>query len=139
MSYHATLKLESVEGPGLRFGAAMDQARITLDGVREATEPSPMQLVLAAVGGCTGMDVISILRKQRQQVTGYEVEVNAERAEQHPKVYTAIEVIHRIRGRDLREAGVAEAIRLSDTKYCSVHAMLQSTVKISSRYELVAE
>lgn len=139
MSYNAKLRLEKLEGPGLRFGAEMDRTRMTLDGAREATEPSPMQLVLAAVGGCTGMDVISILRKQRQQVTGYELEVIAERAEQHPKVYTAIEVIHRVRGRGLREAGVAEAIRLSDTKYCSVHAMLQSTVKITSRYEIVSE
>jgi putative redox protein len=139
MKSNAKLKLETVEGAGLRFGVEVARVRMTMDSGPEATAPSPMQAVLAAVGGCTGMDVISILRKQRQQVTGYELEVSAERSEQHPKVFTSIEVVHRVRGRDLREAGLAEAIRLSDTKYCSVHAMLEGSVKLTSRYEIIPE
>ena len=135
----AKLHLETVEGTALRFGAETGRVRLTLDSGPEVDAPSPMEAVLVALGCCTGMDVISILRKQRQQVTGYEVEVIAERAEQHPKVFTAMEVVHRVRGRDLREAGVAEAIRLSDTKYCSVHAMLRASVRLSSRYEIVPE
>mgnify|MGYP001589075818 FL=1 len=86
------------------------------------------------------MDVISILRKKRQQVTGYEVVVNAERRmNEHPKLYTKIEVVHRVRGRDISPVAVEEAVRLSDTKYCAVHAMLGPGVPIASRYEIVPE
>ena len=83
------------------------------------------------------MDVISILRKQRQQVTGYEIEVTAERREEHPRAYTRIDILHRVRGHDVSPAAVEEAIRLSDTKYCSVHAMLAPAVTMTSRFEIL--
>jgi putative redox protein len=96
--------------------------------------------VQAALGGCTAMDVISILRKKRQPVTGYEVEVFAERrTDQHPRIFTRMEIIHRVRGRGINPATVAEAIELSDTKYCAVHAMLEHTVAITSRFEITEE
>ena len=139
MSSVARLRLESLEAPGLRFRADMDTVSIVLDSTPGHTDSNPMQALLAAVGGCSGMDVISILRKKRQQVTGYEIEVVAERAEQHPRVYTRIEVIHRVRGRDLSAVAIEEAIRLSDTKYCSIHAMLEPKVALSSRFEIVPE
>ena len=139
MSSVARLRLESLEAPGLRFRADMDTVSIVLDSTPGHTDSNPMQALLAAVGGCSGMDVISILRKKRQQVTGYEIEVVAERAEQHPRVYTRIEVIHRVRGRDLSAVAIEEAIRLSDTKYCSIHAMLEPKVALSSRSEIVPE
>ena len=139
MSSVARLRLESLEAPGLRFRADTDKVSIVLDSTPGHTDPNPMQAMLAAVGGCSGMDVISILRKKRQQVTGYEIEVVAERAEQHPRVYTRIEVIHRVRGRDLSAVAIEEAIRLSDTKYCSIHAMLEPKVALSSRFEIVPE
>jgi putative redox protein len=132
----ASLDLATVE-EGYRFDVHVGQAAYTLDTNDAAGFASPMQAVLAAVGGCTGMDVIGILRKMRQQVTGYTVEVIAERRDEHPRVYTAIEVVHRLRGRDLKPASVAEAIRLSDEKYCSVHAMLAPTVPMTSRFEIV--
>jgi putative redox protein len=137
MSDHAELTLETIEGTGLRFHVDMGEVQTTLDSGHGVTAPSPMQAVLAAVGGCTGMDVISILRKKRQHVTGYEVSVTAERATEHPRAFTRIEVVHRLRGRDLSIAAVEEAIRLSDTKYCSVHAMLAPTVAMTSRYEIL--
>jgi putative redox protein len=83
------------------------------------------------------MDVIGILRKQRQVVLGYEVAVLGERAAEHPRKFTRIEVVHRLRGRDLKPSCIEEAMRLSETKYCSVHATLAPAVEIVSRYEII--
>ncbi len=136
----ATVSLETVAGTGMRFGARMGDFTLGLDTGPEATAPTPMDVVLAALGGCTAMDVIGILRKKRQQVTGYDVEVIGERRmNEHPKLYTKIEIVHRVRGRNLSPAAVEEAVRLSDTKYCSVHAMLHHGVPITSRFEIVPE
>jgi putative redox protein len=133
----ATLELETVEGTRMRFAARTGEHSFLFDSGAEAEGPSPMQAVMAALGGCTAMDVISILRKKRQAVTGYTVEVIGERrTDQHPKIFTRLEVVHRVRGHGLSEAALSEAIRLSDTKYCSVHAMLEGAVEIRSRYEI---
>lgn len=98
---------------------------------------SPVELVLIALGGCTGMDVISILRKKQEQVTGFEVIVDGERANEHPKVYTTITVHFVITGHDIKPASVERAIELSRDKYCSVSAMLRPTVSISYTYEII--
>jgi putative redox protein len=136
----ATLRLETVEGTRLRFGVRVGEHAFQFDSGPEAEGPSPVQAVLAALGGCTAMDVISILRKKRQPVTGYEVEVLAERrGDPHPRIFTRMEVIHRVRGRGINPAAVAEAIELSDTRYCAVHAMLEHAVAISSRFEITEE
>jgi putative redox protein len=99
--------------------------------------PNPVQTVLAALGACSAMDVISILRKKRQRVTGYEVHLQGERRAEHPRIFTRIEVVHLVHGHDLSADAIAEAIRLSDTKYCSVHGMLQATAEIVSRFEIL--
>jgi putative redox protein len=136
----ARLALETMEGDGLRFRASSDAGKtLLLDSGKDAVAPNPMEALLAALGGCSGMDVIGILRKKRQRVTGYTVELVGQRREEHPRAYTAIEVIHRFRGHDLDPAAVADAIRLSDTTYCSVHATLEPGVKLSSRFEIVPE
>ena len=101
--------------------------------------PSPMELQLVALGGCTAMDTISILRKMRQDVTGYDVKLTNTRAPEHPKRYTSIELTHVVRGRNLSEANVRRAIELTMTRYCPVFAMLNPTVAITERYELVDE
>jgi putative redox protein len=98
-----------------------------------------MELVLIALGGCTGADVHSILQKKRQRVTGYEIEVRGERRQEHPRIYTKIDVIHYVRGYDLDAKAVAHAIELSETKYCSVSAMLGMAAKITSRFEVIKE
>src|SRR5690242_7404005 len=105
----------------------------------QMSAPSPMELVLIALGGCTGADVISILEKKRQRVTAYEIEVRGWRRDEHPRVYTRIEVIHRVRGEQLDERAVARAIELSETKYCSVSAMLSASATITSSYEISSE
>ncbi len=100
---------------------------------------SPMELLLIALGGCTGADIVSILHKKRQRVTDYQIEIRAQRRDEHPRIYTHIEIIHQFRGFNLDEKGVAHAIELSETKYCSVSAMLAATAKITSRYEIAQE
>ena len=130
--------LETGEAPRPRFVARFESgAALPLSGRSGPEAASPVEVVLAALAGCTGLDVISILRKKRQDVTSYEVAVEGERCTEHPRVYTRIEIVHHLRGRDLSEVAVAEAIRLSDTKYCSVHAMLAAGTEITSRFEIL--
>lgn len=110
---------------------------LTLDMKGERSDaPSPMELLLVALGGCTGADVIDILRKKRERVTEYRIEVHGERREEHPKSFRKIEVRHIIHGRGLSEKSVAHAIELSDTKYCSVAATLRPTAEIVTSYEI---
>ena len=104
------------------------------------TSPTPMELVLLALGGCMGADVVSILAKKRQRVTGYEIEVRVvARRDEHPRVYTALEVVHRVRGRSVDPKAVARAVELSEEKYCSVSAMLRATATITTRIEVVED
>jgi len=100
---------------------------------------SPMELVLIALGGCTGADVASILEKKRQRVTSYDIEIRAERRDEHPRIYTKIEVTHLVRGYGVDEKAVAHAIELSETKYCSVSAMLAATAQIVTSYKITEE
>ena len=90
----------------------------------------PMELLLAGLAGCTGMDVISILRKKRQQVTGYEVRVRGERTEDHPMVFTTITVEHVVTGHHVDPNAVARAVELSETRYCGAGAMLRKTAAL---------
>ena len=103
------------------------------------TAPTPMELILMALGGCSGADVVSILEKKRQRVTGYEIEVRGERRTEHPRIYTKIEVVHRLRGHGIDPKAVADAIHLSETKYCSVSGMLSAAATISMTFEITSE
>lgn len=97
---------------------------------------TPMELLLIALGSCTGVDVISILKKQRQDVTDYRIEVKGERRSEFPRSYTRLGVRHILRGRGLSEPAVARAIELSDQKYCSVAATLRGAAEIVTSYEI---
>ena len=97
----------------------------------------PMELILMGLGGCTGMDVISILRKMQQQVTGYEVRLNGDRSGEHPKIYTDITVEHVVTGNGLAEASVRRAVELSATKYCPASAMLSKAARVTHTYRMV--
>jgi putative redox protein len=101
--------------------------------------PRPMETVLAGTGGCTAYDVVVILKKSKQQVTGCEVQLQAGRAETDPKVFTSIHMHFAVRGRDLKPSVVESAIKLSHGKYCSATAMLGKTAAITWDYEIVAE
>lgn len=97
----------------------------------------PMELLLVGLSGCTAMDVISILRKKRQEVTAYEVRVRGERAEDHPMVFTEITVEHIVTGHQVSPEAVARAIELSETRYCGAGAMLGKTAHLRHTYHII--
>jgi putative redox protein len=99
----------------------------------------PLDLVLIALGGCMGMDVISIMRKKRQEVTNYTIRVVAQQSDEHPRVYTHIELEHIIAGRNIDETAVMRSIELAEAKYCPVSAMLRGTVEIHHRYQIIVD
>jgi putative redox protein len=100
---------------------------------------TPVELLLIALGSCTAVDVVSIMRKKRERVTDYRVEVRGERQAEHPRKFTRMEVRHIVRGQNISEKALAQAIELSDEKYCSVAATLRHTVEIVSSYEIIEE
>ncbi|MCW8945799.1 MAG: OsmC family protein [Sedimenticola sp.] len=99
----------------------------------------PMEMMLLGLGGCTQFDVVHILRKGRNEVSLCEVELDAERAEKDPKVFTKIHVHFRVAGPGLTEKSVARAVKLSAEKYCSASIMLGQVVEITHDFELVSE
>lgn len=90
----------------------------------------PMELLLVGLAGCTGMDVISILKKKQQDVVSFEVSVQGERAQEHPRIYTHITIEYVIIGHGIDPAAVERAVQLSESKYCSAQAMLSKAAKI---------
>jgi putative redox protein len=104
-----------------------------------ASAATPVELLLIALGSCTAVDVISILRKKREQVTSYRVEVRGDRRSEHPRSFTRMEVRHIVGGRNISEKALSQAIELSETKYCSVAATLRPAVEIISSYEIIEE
>jgi len=101
--------------------------------------PSPMETVLLALGGCTGMDVISVLNKMRALLDRLEIRITAERAEEHPKVFTRIGLEYVFTGATLRPDQVARAVELSQTRYCSVSAMLRWGAELTYSWRIVPE
>ncbi len=97
--------------------------------------PKPIELLLTALAGCTAMDVLSILQKKREPIQGLEVLVQGERCQEHPRIYTDIEIVYYVRG-NVNPDAVARAIELSETKYCGVSAMLGARAKIETRFEI---
>jgi putative redox protein len=107
-------------------------------GGGEGSGPDPKSLLLLSLATCTGMDIISIMRKKRQEVSAYEVKVYATEATEHPKVYTYILVEHVITGNNIDPKAMARAIELSITKYCPVHALLSRVIRIEHVYRIVS-
>lgn len=122
--------IEAVSEAGYRLTLASDD--------RAGTAARPMDTVLAALAGCTAQDVASILHKKRQRVSGYELRLSGERAEEHPRVFTRIVVEHIVAGEVSPEA-LRRSIELSATRYCSVNAMLAKGAEIEHRYRLRRE
>jgi putative redox protein len=125
---------------GMHFVGEVDGFRVDLDsdegvGGQDAGA-SPMHLLLLSLAGCTAMDVVSILRKKREQVTGLSVEVQGKQRAEHPRVYESIEVSYRVRGTGVDPKAVDRAIELSQTRYCPVIAMLGEAARITSSYEI---
>jgi putative redox protein len=99
----------------------------------------PLELLLVALGGCTAIDVISILRKKRQEVTGYRLRVAARQAAEHPRVYTEFVVLHIVQGHNLDPKAVARAVELSALKYCPVSAMLAQAALVHHQFRIVPD
>jgi putative redox protein len=106
---------------------------------QRSSAPSPVELLLVALGSCSATDVASILKKKRQHVTSYVVEVSGERRADFPRKYTSMKVHHIVTGRDISPNAVARAIELSETKYCSVAATLKPQVEIQNTFEIIEE
>jgi len=107
------------------------------DGGGRNLGPRPMETVLAGTGGCTAYDVVLILKKSGQNVSGCEVQLTSERAETDPKVFTRIHMRFVVRGRNLKPSTVESAIKLSHNKYCSASIMLGKTATITHDYEII--
>jgi putative redox protein len=125
-------------GDGFFIGTTPSGTSITLDtkGDRHSA-PSPLELLLVAVGSCTAVDVAEILQKKRQDVTEYKIEVSGSRREEHPRSFETMNVHHIVYGRSVSEKAVADAINLSVEKYCSVAANLRPTTTITSSFEII--
>jgi len=133
------LILTTVEGTGRQFVAQSGTGHaLVVDDADGHSGAKPIELALLALGGCTAFDVISILRKKRQKVTGYEIELHADQNPEPPAFFTRVEIKHKLRGQIDPET-VKAAIHLSETKYCSVGAMISRTAKIETTFEILPD
>lgn len=118
------------------LGTAPHGGQVPMGTVDGQQGLSPMELLLAAVAGCTGVDVALILNKKRAALHDLKVKVRGKRAETHPRYYTEIEITYLLWGKGLKEKDVQDAIRLSEEKYCSASAMLRSKARITHTYQI---
>ena len=133
------LRLSTIEGTGRQFVAQSGTGHACImDDAEGHSGPKPIEFALLALGGCTAFDVIGILRKKRQKVSGYEIELRAEQNAEPPAYFTRVEIKHRLRGKIDPEA-VRAAIHLSETKYCAVGAMISKTAKFETTFEILPE
>ncbi|MDP2277808.1 MAG: OsmC family protein [Nitrospirota bacterium] len=129
---------------GLQFvGEAASGHAIVMDGDMEVggrnAGARPMELLLIGLGGCSGMDVVSILKKKKQEINGVEIKVKGEKAENYPKKFTDIDIEFIVRGRNVSKDAVKRAVELSMEKYCSVKATLEDSAKITWSYKIIEE
>jgi len=114
---------------------------VVMDGAPEAggrnLGPRPMEMLLLGLGSCTAFDVVMILEKAREKVTDCEVELDAERATEEPKVFTKVKLIYTIRGHDLNPAAVERAVKLSSEKYCSASKMFEKTAELTHEIRIL--
>ena len=129
--WHNGLSFTASAGSG--FSAPLG-AETAVGGAEDGFRP--MELIAAGLAGCTAMDVISILQKKRQEVTSFEVQVHAPRAEQHPRVFTRAEIEYYISGHQIEEAAVLRAIELSAMRYCPAQAMFKAVFPMRLQYTI---
>ncbi len=127
---------------GMAFnGIADSNIDVPMDATIEhggaGTGAAPMEFMLMGLGGCTAMDVISILQKKRQEVTNFEIILHADRATEHPKVFTHVTIEYVVTGHNIDAEAVARAVELSETKYCSGIAMMRKATNLSTSYRVV--
>jgi putative redox protein len=138
MTVRATLEA------GMRFDVETGSGHhVILDAAEhnggQDSGPRPMEMLLVALAGCAGMDILSILLKKRQDVTGYEVRIHGERVDEHPRVFVHITVEHIFTGRTIRPEAVERAIELTEERYCGASAMLGKTAKLKHTFLITEE
>ena len=115
---------------------------VVMDGAAEAGGRNigvrPMEMLLLGLGGCTAFDVVMILEKAREKITGCEVELEAERAAQDPKVFTKVKLIYSFKGHNLKPANIERAIKLSSDKYCSASKMFELSATLEHEWKIIA-
>jgi len=125
----------------MTFGTEIDGHRLTLDAAPESggndRGPRPKKLMLAALAGCTGMDVISILKKMKIEPEGFNVIVEGDVSDDYPKRYTQMKIIYQFKGKDLPLEKLQKAIGLSQDKYCGVSAVYRNALKIESEIRII--
>ncbi|WP_062310142.1 OsmC family protein [Polynucleobacter sinensis] len=137
-------KVSWLGADGMAFSAETGSGHlVNMDGAPEAggrnLAPRPMELLLAGAGGCSAFDVVLILQRSRQAVSGCNVNLKAERATEDPKVFTKINLHFQVKGKELDPAKVERAVKLSHEKYCSATTMLAKTAELSYSVEIIAE
>lgn len=114
---------------------------VVMDGSAEAGGRNigirPMEMMLLGLGGCTAFDIVMILERMREKVTGLDIALEGERATEDPKVYTHVKLIYKVTGHNLKPANVERAVNLSAEKYCSASAMFAHTAKIEHSFEII--
>jgi putative redox protein len=138
MTVRATLET------GMRFDVETGSGHhVILDAAEhnggQNSGPQPMEMLLVALAGCSGMDILSILRKKRQDITGYELRIHGLRAEEHPKVYLDITLEHIFTGHNIRPEAVERAIELTEERYCGASAMLGKTATIGHTFSIIED
>jgi len=138
MTVRATLET------GMRFDVETGSGHhVILDAAEhnggQNSGPQPMEMLLVALAGCSGMDILTILRKKRQDITGYELRIHGMRAEEHPKVYLDITLEHVFSGHNIRPEAVERAIELTEERYCGASAMLGKTATIGHKFSIIED
>jgi putative redox protein len=127
-------------GPDMQLEGKTESGQVVrLDSTKDKTAaigPSPVELVLQALGGCTAMDIVSILQKMRRTIHSLTLEIEGERREEYPRIFTGIHIFYKLVSPNATEHDLERAIQLSEEKYCSVSGMLRPTVRITTSYEL---
>ncbi len=134
-------KTEVTFKDGMHFEADLQGFKVDMDVSKDhggqGKGPSPKPLLLVALGGCSGMDIVSILDKMRVKYDDFSIDVSGDLADDHPKIYTNIKMTYKIKGNNIPYSKVKKAVELSQDKYCGVSAMLKMSSKIE--YEIVGE
>jgi len=129
---------------GMQFVGEADSGHaIIMDAAPEAggknTGFRPMELLLVGIGSCSGMDIVSILKKKKQTISGFEINVNGQKAESYPQKFTGIDIEFIIKGKNISEEAVKRAVQLSMEKYCSVKATIEGSANINYAYKIIEE
>jgi len=134
-----TVTLTRPNGTERQFVASDNRGhRLLIDDAAGNTGPKPIELIAIGLAGCTAFDVVNILRKKRQDVTAYDVKVEADQRQEPPNIFTKVRIRHVVTGAGVSEEAVKAAIHLSESKYCSVSAMLAASgAEIETTYEIV--